>query len=84
MIVIWRGIMDLSDFSEWEKAQKVTVEFIKDVIKDGFETDDELKAYLLVLSDNMWIMDFKQYAEENNLQDSCQEIYKNYELLDGR
>ena len=76
--------MDLSDFSDWEKAQKVTVEFIKEVIKDGFETDDELKAYLLVLSDNMWFKDFKQYAEENNLQDSCQEIYKNYEFLDGR
>ena len=74
--------MDLSDFSKWEKAQKITVEFIKEVIKDGFETDDELKAYLLVLSDNMRFKDFKQYAEENNLQDSCQEIYKNYEFLD--
>lgn len=74
--------MDLSDFSEWEKAQKITVEFIKEIIKDGVETDKELNAYLLVLSDNMWFKDFKQYAEENHLQNYCQEIYENYEFLD--
>lgn len=73
--------LDMDNFEEWEIAQKITIKYLKNIIEDyTFESDKELKAYLWVLSDNMWIGDFIKYAKEKNLEDHCKKIYKTYKL----
>jgi len=75
--------LDLDNYSEWEVAQGITIKFLKNLIEDhkSFSEDEsELKCYLHVLSDNMWIVDFKKYAQEQDLEKYCEDIYKNYEM----
>jgi len=75
--------LDLDNYSEWEIAQSITVKFLKNLIEDHkgiYDDEAEVKSYLWVLSDNMWIMDFKKYAKEQDLEKYCEDIYKNYEM----
>lgn len=74
--------LELDKFDEWEIAQKITVEFLQDTIKMEQDFDNRevaIKSYLFVLSDHMYIGDFKKYAKENDLEDYCKEIYEYYE-----
>lgn len=74
--------LDLNNYAQWEIAQKITVKFLKDILKtnEALEEESELKAYLWVISDNMWIEDFKKYAKEKGYEKYCEEIYKNYNM----
>lgn len=74
--------LDLDNFEEWEMAQKVTVDFLKDCLTIAVEhgaSEFEIKAYLYVISDNTYIGEFKEYAKKNNYEKYCEEIYKNYQ-----
>jgi hypothetical protein len=78
--------LDLDNYAEWEVAQKIVVKFLKNSLESPFsgawskDTETELKSYLWVLSDNMWIVDFKKYAKEQDLEKYCEDIYKDYEM----
>jgi hypothetical protein len=75
--------LNLDNYEEWEIAQGITVRFLKNLLesqKRDWISEEEIKAYLLIISDNMWIKDFKKYAEENDLDKYCEEIYKEYDL----
>lgn len=75
--------LDLDNYAEWEMAQGIAVKFLKNLVEshEGLWDDEiEIKSYLWVISDNMWIVDFKKYAKEQNLEKYCEEIYKNYEM----
>jgi hypothetical protein len=74
-------MMNLELDVDWEVAQRCTVAFLKEAIDTAIEwgaSEYELKAYLYVLADNMYIKDFKEYAKEKNLEDYCEKIYENY------
>lgn len=74
--------LDLDEDKEWDIAQKITVDFLKhslDISLEWGSDEEEIKAYLYVLSDNMYIGDFKQYAKEKNLEHHCESIYKAYQ-----
>lgn len=75
--------MNLELDVDWEVAQRCTVSFLKEAIDTAISwgaSEYEMKAYLYVLADNMYIGDFKEYAKEKNLEGYCKEIYEEYEF----
>lgn len=70
---------------EWEQEQEIVRNYLKECIEDIIqfnieERKNELKAYLYVLADNLYIGDFVNYAEEKNLSKFCKKIYKAYDI----
>lgn len=66
-----------------EQKQKIAIEYLKSCVEDILEygyisREKELKAYLRVISDNMYIGDFIEYAKDNSLTKYCKKIFKEY------
>lgn len=77
--------MKISVNLDYDDQRKLTIKFLKESLELGmrFGADrQEIKAYLYILSDHMYIGDFKKYAKKKDLEDYCEEIYKKYDYMD--
>lgn len=69
---------------DFDQCQEIVVAFMKDSLDTALRFDAseyEIKSYLYVLADHMYIGDFRKYAQEKNLENYCEEIYERYKGL---
>lgn len=67
-----------------DEIEKLYVKKTKENIDMCIRYDDDiarLKAYLYVLSDNLYYGDFLEYVKGKDLTEHCQEIIQNYETF---